>query len=287
MLRIRKNRLAVHAGHFVHHLYRHLSSDYLQPKRRLRATLDADVQAKVQGILDQRLKDLQLHHVNNGAALVVDHQMHEVLAWVNGGEEKEGIPGGWIDAVVTPRQPGSTLKSFLYALALQKGWTAATLIEDLPLSEPVGFGLHTFRNYSRMHYGPVVLRDALGNSLNIPAVRTIQYVGVDTFLNCLHNLGFASLQRHPDIYGDGLALGNGEITLIELVQAYAVFANRGFYRPLKTRLEDESGQYFYRKVFSPEVASIIGDILSDPNARRLEFAEAGLLHLPVPFRRFC
>jgi penicillin-binding protein 1C len=281
VLQIRKNRLAVHAGHFVHHLYRNSPSRYLQAERRLRTTLDADLQAKVQGILNQRLKSLQQHRVNNGAALVVDHRMHEVLAWVNGGEEKEGIPGGWIDAVVTPRQPGSTLKSFLYALALQKGWTAATIIEDLPLSAPVGFGLHTFRNYSRMHYGPLVLRDALGNSLNIPAVRTIQYVGVGTFLDCLHNLGFSSLQRHPEIYGDGLALGNGEITLLELVQAYTVLANRGFYEPLKTRLEDESGQYFFRKVFSPEIASIIADILSDPDARRLEFAEAGLLHLPV------
>ena len=278
---IRKSRLAVHAGHFVHHLYRNLPLRYLQSKRRLLTTLEADLQAKVQGILNQRLKGLQQHRVNNGAVLVVDHRMHEVLAWVNGGEEKEGIPGGWIDAVVTPRQPGSTLKPFIYALALQKGWTAATIIEDLPLSEPVGFGLHTFRNYSRMHYGPLVLRDALGNSLNIPAVRTIQFVGVDTFLDCLHNLGFSSLQRHPEIYGDGLALGDGEITLLELVQAYTVLANRGFYEPLKTLLEDESGQYFFRKVFSPEIASIIADILSDPNARRLEFAEAGLLHLPV------
>ena len=85
-----------------------------------------------------------------------------------------------------------------------------------PLSVPVGRGLHSYHNYSRTHYGPLRVREALGNSLNIPAVRAIQFVGVDNFLDCLHELGIQSLQQHPDYYGDGLALGNGEITLLEL-----------------------------------------------------------------------
>jgi penicillin-binding protein 1C len=280
-IQIRKSQLTVYAGHFVHHLYQELPPRYLQTTGRLRTTLDAAVQTKVQTILNHRLKALRKYRVKNGAVLIIDHQSHEVLAWVNGGEEIDGIPGGWIDAVTTPRQPGSTLKPFLYALALEKGWTAATLVDDRPLIEPVGSGLHSYRNYSRIHYGPLVLRDALGNSLNIPAIRTIQFVGVDNFLDCLHDLGFFSLQQHPDFYGDGLALGNGEITLFELVRAYAALADKGIYHPLALLLDDISGQHYFRNIFSPASASLIANILSDPDARQLEFGQGSLLHLPV------
>ena len=178
--------------------------------------------------------------VHNGAVLVVDHQRSEVLAWVNSGASLEGIRESWIDGVNTPRQPGSTLKPLLYAMALEKGWTAATPLADLPLAEPVGHGLHTYHNYSRTHYGVLPLRYALGNSLNTPAVRTIQFVSVERFLNGLKSMGIHSLYQHPDYYGDGLALGNGEITLLELVGAYTVLANRGIYRPLKT-VPDKTG----------------------------------------------
>jgi penicillin-binding protein 1C len=280
-LALKQAQLTVQASHFVQELYRTLPPRFWSHRNQLRTTLDAEIQTKVQAILNQRLKDTQLRQVQQGAALVVDHQTHEVLAWVNGGEVRDGIPGGWIDAVVSPRQPGSTLKPFLYALALQKGWTAATLVDDLPLTKPVGSGLHTFRNYSRTHYGPLVLRDALGNSLNIPAIRTIQFVGVEDFLNSLMNMGIQSLRQHPQHYGDGLALGNGEITLFELVQAYCVLAGRGVYHPLKLTTDSAPAQNVSRKIFSPEVASIIGDILSDPQARRLEFGADSLLDLPV------
>ena len=212
--------------------------------------------------------------------LAVDHQKNEIVAWVNGGSLDE-VQDSWIDAVVTPRQPGSTLKPFLYALALEKGWTAATLVADLPLDAPVGRGLHTYHNYSRTHYGPLPLRHALGNSLNTPAVRTLQFVEVKNFLECLQSLGIHSLYRHPDYYGEGLALGNGEITLLELVHAYTALADRGVYRPLKTIMEDETRTHNEARVFFPETASLIGNILSDPNARTLEFGQGSLLRFPV------
>ena len=248
--------------------------------RRLRTTLSAPLQQEIQDILDHRLRDLKRRGVQNGAVLAVDHQKNEILAWVNGGSVDE-VQDSWIDPVVTPRQPGSTLKPFLYALALEKGWTTATLVEDLPLAAPVGHVLHTFHNYSRTHYGPLPLRYALGNSLNTPAVRTIQYVGVHNFLRCLENLGIHSLHRHPDYYGEGLALGNGEITLLELVRAYTVLASRGVYRPLKTIMDDEDRAHKGVRVFSTETASLMGNILSDPDARRLEFGQGSLLRFPV------
>jgi penicillin-binding protein 1C len=280
-LRIREAAPPVRADHFVQFLYQLQPPSDLRDKGRLRTTLDAGLQHIVQTILDHRIKDLKDRAVQNGAVLIVDHQRNEVLAWVNSGVYLADVPASWINAVTTPRQPGSTLKPLLYALALEKGWTAATMVDDYPLSEPVGRGLHSYHNYSRTHYGPLRVREALGNSLNIPAVRAIQFVGVDNFLDCLHALEVRSLQQHPDFYGDGLALGNGEITLLELVRAYTVLARQGIYRPLAYLMTEESRQPETRRIFSTETASLIGNILSDPAARRLEFGNGSLLRFPV------
>jgi penicillin-binding protein 1C len=273
--------LPILASHFVNHVYSEGLDSY-QSRGRLPTTLDASLQRRVQAILDSRLKDLRPRDVTNGAVLVVDYRTDEVLSWVNGGgggfsaEER----GSHIDAVTTPRQPGSTLKPLLYALALERGWTAATLINDSPLARPVGNGLHTYHNYSRENYGLVRLREALGNSLNIPAVRAVQFVGVKGFLKRLKELGFGSLTRHPDHYGEGLALGNGEVTLFELVRAYAVLARGGVFRPL-ILVRGNRSRHLQRRVYSREVSSIIADILSDPEARRLEFGNGNLLRFPT------
>jgi penicillin-binding protein 1C len=280
-IQIRDSEFSVDAGPFVDYLYRTRSSSLSPVKGQVNTTLDASIQNMVKTILDNRIKDLSKSGIDNGAVVVTDNRTHEVLAWVNSGKRTDDTPGSWIDAVSTPRQPGSTLKPFAYALALEKGWTAATLIDDSPLVEPVGTGLHSYHNYSRVHYGLLTLRSALGNSLNVPAVRTLQFVGVENFLSCLHQLGMNSLQQSPDFYGDGMVLGNGEITLYELVQAYATLANRGIYYPLKVLLNEETETKNIHKIFSPEAASLIGNILSDPGARRLEFGAGGLLSFPV------
>jgi penicillin-binding protein 1C len=280
-IRVKTADLPVNAGHFLHYIYRSSQAAYFKHRGRLRTTLDSELQCRIQTILDHRLRDLKNSGANSGAVLVADHQRDEILAWVNSGVYLDDVPENWIDAVTTPRQPGSTLKPLLYAMALEKGWTAATVVEDMPLAAPVGRGLHAYRNYSRTHYGPLRVRDALGNSLNIPAVRAIQFVGIKDFLQCLHRLGVLSLQKHPDFYGDGLALGNGEITLLELVQAYAVLARQGVYRPLKFLMGGESGRREIRRIFSPETASLIGNILADNEARRLEFGNGSLLRFPI------
>jgi penicillin-binding protein 1C len=268
--------LDVDARHFLAYLHTQGGSG----TSRLRTTLDGELQGVLQALLDQRLEALTSSQVSNGALLVVDHLTGEVLAWVVGGAEDQDVPGRLINAVVTPRQPGSALKPFLYALALEKGWTAATLIDDAPLIEMVGSGLHSYSNYSRTFYGPLPLRDALGNSLNIPALRAIQFAGAQAYLELLNDLGFESQARHPDYYGDGLALGNGEVTLLELVSAYAALANRGVYRELALQV-DQVGVLPARRVLSAEASSLIGNILSDPGARTLEFGSGSLLNLPV------
>jgi len=276
-LELHKTRLPTQATHFVQYIYQQVWQ--IPSNHKLVTTLDAVLQNRAQAILDQRLAGLHQQNVYNGAAVIVDHHSREILAWVNAGEIDTHVPGSFIDAVITPRQPGSTLKPLLYALALENGWTAATLIDDSPLAESVGAGLHSYRNYSRSYHGLLRLRDALGNSLNVPAVHTVQFVGVGQFLQTLHDLGIHSLDAHPNFYGDGLALGNGEISLLELVQAYASLAASGQFQPLKMLLQTEMPTA--QKVFSPETSAIIANILSDHDARRLEFGNSTLLRFPV------
>jgi penicillin-binding protein 1C len=263
------------AAHFVRFVRDHA---HHAEAHRIKTTLDGSLQRRVQQLLDRQVENLASRRVGDGAALAVDHRTNEVLAWVNAGglSDREG---GHIDKVTTPRQPGSALKPFAYALALERGWTAATLIDDAPLVESVGHGVHNFRNYSRHYYGPIRLREALGNSLNVPAVLAAQFTGRSELLERLRLLGFDSLTQHPDFYGDGLALGNGEVTLFEMVQAYATLARGGEFRDLEWRFDNFGSRG--REVFSPEVASVIARILSDPDARRREFGVGSVLNLPV------
>jgi penicillin-binding protein 1C len=263
---------SVEASHFVGHV---LSLPRSGPApAQIRTTLDSNVQLTAQQILDSALARLARRHVRDGALLVIDHQHNEVLAWVVGsGRGQSGY-----DTLLTPRQPGSTMKPLLYAMALERGWTAATLIDDSDLSEAVGGGQHTFHNYSHRQYGLLRLREALGNSLNIPAVKTLKFVGEDAFMDRLHLLGVNSLTQHADYYGDGLALGNGEVSLYEMAQAYTVLARQGRFQAL-TVLADDPAPRPEAPVFTPAVATLIGNIMADPDARMLEFGRG--LQFPV------
>lgn len=272
---LRRGELPPVASHFVQHLR---SRGLAAGQARVATTLDAGLQARAQALLDGRVRDLAERGADDGAILVVDHVSNEVLVWVNAGAFS-AERGSQIDLVTSPRQPGSTLKPFLYGLALERGWTAATIIDDSPLARPVGRGLHDVHNYSRQYYGPLRLRDALGNSLNVPAMRAAEFVGHDKLLARLRAAGFTSLTQHPDHYGDGLALGNGEVSLLELVQGYATLARGGIWRPLRL-LRDEPISGEARRVYREEDATLIAHILSDPQARMLEF-RGSLLQLPV------
>src|SRR5690606_10705143 len=277
-LELASPRLPVFAPHFVRHARREAGRLALD-RRTIVSTLDGRLQSTVQRLLDRRIEHLSTRGAGHGAVLVADHVTGEVLAWVVAGGGSE-TPATHIDAVLTRRQPGSALKPLLYALAFDSGLGPADIVVDAPLTEMMPGGLHSYRNYSGHFYGPVTLRDALGNSLNIPAVKVLQRVGAARYLDTLRALGFDSLTEHPDFYGDGLALGNGEVSLLELVEAYAALARGGAYRPLRV-LRDDLSPAATRPVFSPEAASIVADILSDPDARALEFGRDSVLAFPV------
>ncbi|MBI1215438.1 MAG: penicillin-binding protein 1C [Alphaproteobacteria bacterium] len=279
--RLEQPELPVNAAHFAAWLRGHAPENGQGDGREIRSTLDAGLQAHVQKILDDRLHLLRNKNIHNAAALVVDHTTGDILAWVVAGAGNDAVPGNKFDAVTVPRQPGSSMKPLLYALALEDGWTPATIIDDAPLSEAIGSGLHRFKNYSNHFYGHITLREALANSLNIPALLTINHVGVAKYLATLHRLHFDSLDRGAQVYDEGLALGDGEVTLYELVRGYAALANHGLFRPLRAVMDEDAGPLSEAQVYSPEAASLIGNILSDPWARRLEFGSHSVLDFPV------
>lgn len=263
----------LNVSHFSNYIYRQSEEN----QHTIKTTLDSNFQRVAQKLLNQRLKNLSKRQVANAGMLVVDHQSNEVLVWAVG--ESDDNSGADYDTVLVNRQPGSTLKPFVYASAMEKGWSAATMIDDSPLKEAVGQGVHSYRNYSNTYYGQLSLRKALGNSLNIPAIRAAQFVGVDPLIETLDKLGIQNLDLSSLDYGNGIALGNAEINLYSLVAAYASLARHGVYQAL--RVTADHADQATEQVFSPEVSSIIGNILSDPNARSLEFGHGGNLQLPV------
>jgi len=250
------------------------------PNKNIVTTLDLPLQKFIRKILNGRLNLLKGKNVRNAAVLVLDHEKNEIVAWVNSDTQNAAQPESFIDAIVTPRQPGSALKPFLYALALEKGWTPATIINDGPIADAVGSGLHSYRNFSRIYYGDVRLRDALANSLNIPAIHAVGFVGVPDFLTYLKKIGLSSLDKSSEFYGEGLALGNGEVSLFELVKAYAVLARKGIKAPVSPIRGQMIREGSLERIISEESSSLISSILSDPTARRLEFGSSGILNFP-------
>lgn len=272
-LALAKPKPMLNIAHFANEVFRQDKSK----KTQIRTTLDVNIQRAAQTLLHQRLLKLQSRKVANAAMLVADHTSGEILAWVVDSQSDTQS----YNSVLVRRQPGSTLKPFVYAAAMEKGWTAATVIDDTDLKEAVGNGVHSYRNYSNTYHGKITLRNALGNSLNIPAIKATEFIGVDVLLNKLHQLGFDELDQFANIYGNGLALGNAEVSLLSLVTAYASLANKGIYRSLSITKNKQTDQQARSVVFSTEISSIIGHILSDPEARSLEFGRGGVLELPV------
>ena len=234
----------------------------------LRSTLDIALQRQVQSVLAQQLRHLAARNVQDAAALVVDNASGAVLAYVSLSNRESA--GAQNDGVQAARQAGSTLKPFLYGLAFEKRLlTAASPLQDEPLSIGTGSGQYTPENYDHAFRGLVSARVALASSLNIPAVQTLKLLGLDPFAARLAELGFNGLTESADFYGYSLALGSLDVRLEELVNAYRSLANGGQYSALRFTPEDAAQRN--RRVQSPQSAFIVGDILSDRQARALTF----------------
>jgi penicillin-binding protein 1C len=233
-----------------------------------RCTIDRDLQRFVIETLRRQVLDVRDRHVDDGAVVVVENSTGEVWAYVGGAGDLSSAPD--FDAVRAVRQPGSTLKPFLYALTVDKHLlTAASLIEDTPLELPEPRGIYRPLDYDRGFRGLVSMRTALASSLNVPAVRTAEMVGVDVFADRLRQLGFSGLVEEGDYYGAALALGSADVTLWQLVNAYRTLANGGRYSEL--RLTTGANSQTSTQVYSRESSFVISDILSDRASRSTTF----------------
>jgi penicillin-binding protein 1C len=271
------------APHFVERVRASLGPN---APRRIETTLDGNLQASVRGIIAAERGELLRHGAHSVAVAVLDNRTGEWLAWEGSGDYFGTNFGGAIDGVTTLRQPGSTLKPFTYALAFEQGFTPATVLADVPSHFPTAEGgvVYTPRNYDGGYRGPLRARLALAGSENVPAVALLSKVGPPSLLRLLRGAGFHDLTRTADYYGLGLTLGDAEVTLEQLVTAYATFGRGGLSvqpRMLRAAASKESPAPATRTV-STRTAFWITDILSDPKAREFIFGRGGNLDFPFP-----
>jgi penicillin-binding protein 1C len=251
------------------HLAPHLANAMLMtPGQRVATTLDARIQRLARDSLVRQLAGLGERNVRDGAAIVVDNATGDVVAYV--GSAGLQSRSRQVDGVRARRQAGSTLKPFLYELAVERRYlTAASLLSDSPLNIDTASGLYIPQDYDHDFKGLVSVRTALGASLNVPAVRTLVLVGVEAFRDRLHNLGYAGITKDGEYYGYSLALGSAEVSLLEQAQAYRALATGGQWSPLRIRADDPVSTP--RAVLAPDASFIVGDILSDRAARVVTF----------------
>jgi len=268
-------------------------------------TLDPRLQDEAERIVASQVAALADNNASNGALLAMDPNTGEILAMVGSADfHNEAISGQVNMALSQTRQPGSAIKPLTYVAAFEKGWTPATLIWDVPTEFPPSTDPFDTNppykpvNYDGRFHGPVTVRSALANSYNIPAVKTLEFVGIyndpdspveDGLIPFARRLGITSLTR--DDYGLSLTLGGGEVSLLELTSAFATFANEGRMMPNATisRIVDNTGNVIYEyeppvgsQVVRIEHAYLISDILADKNARIPMFGTNPVINLPFP-----
>jgi penicillin-binding protein 1C len=270
------------APHFTTRVLRELERDGGPASGVWQTSLDLALQEELESEVRHTVETLADRGAGQAAAVVLDNIRGEILAWV-GSPDFWADTAGQVDMVVSPRQPGSALKPFLYALAFDRGFTPATILPDIARVYQTGTGPYRPRNYDRRYHGPVRAREALASSYNVPAVELASRLGVGTLLHTLRLAGFASLGRSADHYGLGLALGNGDVTLLELANGYRALANGGVWRPVSWRAGDpdravEPG----RRIASARSAALVLDILGDRAARIPGFGVETPLDLPFP-----
>ncbi len=279
------------------HLVQGLASGVLAPElrgerlQRLTTTIDSALEREVSELARRAARSIADYGASSLSVVVVENVSGEVLSYVGAPDFYAARALGQNDGARALRQPGSALKPFVYAAAMANlGMTAATRLPDLELGLPTSEGVYYPKNYDGRYHGPVLLRDALANSLNVPAVYTASRVGPEQVLALLHRAGFSSLQDSAEHYGAALALGDGEVRLSELAQAYAMLAREGEFLPLRFYRSAglQSGAELSRgtargpTVIDPRITRVLTDILADDLARSPEFGVGGPLAFPFP-----
>jgi len=287
------------APHFVMYVKKQLEDRYGQQLveqggLRVTTTLDLKIQEEAQKAVTEEVKKVEGLHITNGAAIVLDPQKGEILAMVGSKDYNDPNYDGKVNVTLSLRQPGSAIKPVTYLTALKKGYTASTLLMDTPTTFPGGVGLPDYKpvNYDGKFHGPLQVRYALGNSINMPAVKMLAMVGLKEMLETAYSLGLSTLEPTIDNLkrlGLSVTLGGGEVRLLELAQAYSAFANGGLrVEPAAIlKVTDKDGRILEEKkdvpgkrVITSEQAFVISHILSDNSARLITFGERSALVVP-------
>lgn len=277
-LRLAPDRVPIRAPHFAMWV---LGERPEHAERDIRTTLDLSLQTTIERIIETHLHRLKGKNVTSAAVVVLDLHTGDILSMVGSSDYFDDERDGAVNVALSPRQPGSTMKPFAYALAFAQGKTAASTVADVEAHFLTQEGTpYTPRNYDFEEHGLVRYREALANSHNIPAVRVLESIGVDRLLQFLRETGFTSLTQTPDHYGLALTLGDAEVPLLELTAAYGIFAHGGETLRPRFLLTDELQKG--TQIVDERIAWLITDILSDNEARTPEFGEGSPLAFPFP-----
>lgn len=292
----------IKAPHFVFYVRDYLAQKYGEDSLAERGfkvitTLDWDLEQKGEGIVKEyALKNEKTYNASNGALVAVDPKTGDILTMVGSRDYFDQKIDGNYNIAVADRQPGSSFKPFVYATAFEKGYTPDTVVFDLktqfstnckPDDLTSDNGCYSPSNYDNKFRGPVSLRNALAQSLNVPAVKVLYLAGMDDSLKTARDLGITTLSN-PGQYGLTLVLGGGEVKLLEMVGAYGVFANDGVRTDTHSviRVEDSNGNVVEevkpssQQVLNPNITLLISSILSDNAARTPLYGANSPLYFP-------
>lgn len=290
-------KILIESPHFVFYVKDQIEQQYgskiIDKGVKIKTTLSLEVQQTAEKIVKEEIAKLKDFNATNAAVVVLDSKTGEILAMVGSYDFNDEKFGKFNVAELGQRQPGSALKPFTYGLAFEKGYNASTIFMDVKTTFPdQGTEDYSPVNYDGKFRGPVQLRFALGNSINIPAVKLLSVLGLRDFLTKLDDLGMPTFTPNSDNlkrFGLSLTLGGGETTLLNLTSAYSVLASGGLKHDISSiaDISDFKGKNIFKKVrtqekkvFSPEVSFLLSHILSDNNARIEEFGPNSYLNIP-------
>ena len=269
------------APHFVMYIKDSIGKLKYSNLIEVKTTLDYKLQKEASLVISNASQSLHSFNVRNISCVILNAKTGEILSMIGSMDYFDKETDGSVNGAIALRQPGSALKPFLYAYLFDKGESPASVIGDIKTYISSPGGDYIPENFDRKYRGPVTIRDALANSLNIPAVRWLSKYSLKDFQNILLKSGLNSIDKNPDYYGYSLVLGSAEVRLIDLASAYTIFPNSGiFINHYSTiSLKKENGETFYipkkssnyKKVISEESAYLINKILSDRNARQGSF----------------
>jgi 1A family penicillin-binding protein len=298
----------IQAPHFVMAVIQQLERDYgeylLHDGLDVTTTVDLNWQQAAQEIVQQQLNELNHPPMNigipanahNAALIAIDPYTGQILTMLGSPDYFDANISGAVNATLALRQPGSALKPFTYAAAmnpnLDEPFTAATMLLDVETPFITRrLESYTPANFGLVEHGPVLVREALASSFNIPAVETLEHVGIQNMIDLASNAGLTTLAENPNL-DLAVTLGGGEVRLLDMAQAYSVFPNGGYHiQPVYLlNVTTRSGDVLYqwqpqplsRRVLDEQIAYIITDILSDNNARIPAFGQNSALNIGRP-----